>query len=102
MSSHLPRPSPPRRALDNDRVSNLDSEVKSPLDADAMTGVNGSLVEGFDGIVCDLDGVVYRGQAAVPHAVDSLLSALSAGVLVVYATNNASRARRYSALSLGK
>jgi len=78
--------------LDNDRVSNLDSRVKSPLDADAMTGVNGSLIEGFDGIVCDLDGVVYRGQAAVPHAVDSLLSALSAGVLVVYATNNASRA----------
>jgi len=53
--------------------------------------VKGSLVEGFDGIVCDLDGVVYRGQEAVPHAVQSLLSALSAGVRVVYATNNASR-----------
>ena len=52
---------------------------------------NGSLLDGFDGIVCDLDGVVYRGHEAVPHAVESLLSALSAGVLVVYATNNASR-----------
>jgi HAD superfamily hydrolase (TIGR01450 family) len=52
----------------------------------------GSLIEGFDGIVCDLDGVVYRGHEAVPHAVESLLSALSAGILVVYATNNASRA----------
>ena len=52
---------------------------------------NGSLIEGFDGIVCDLDGVVYRGNEAVPHAVDSLLSALSKGVPVVYATNNASR-----------
>ena len=53
---------------------------------------NGSLIEGFDGIVCDLDGVIYRGHTAVPHAVESLLSALSNGVHVVYATNNASRA----------
>ena len=52
----------------------------------------GSLIEGFDGIVCDLDGVIYRGHEAVPHAVESLLSALSTGVHVVYATNNASRA----------
>ena len=49
------------------------------------------LVSGYDGIVCDLDGVVYRGREAVPHAVESLSSALSAGVPVVYATNNASR-----------
>jgi len=58
-----------------------------------MTGpdVMGSLLEGFDGIVCDLDGVIYRGHEGVPHAVESVLSALSAGVLVVYATNNASR-----------
>jgi len=51
-----------------------------------------TLIEDFDGIVCDLDGVVYRGQSAVPHAADSLTSAIAAGVLVVYATNNASRA----------
>lgn len=50
-----------------------------------------SLIGGFDGIVCDLDGVVYRGHEAVPYAVESLLSALSTGVKVVYATNNASR-----------
>jgi glycerol 3-phosphatase-2 len=50
-----------------------------------------SLVDGFDGIVCDLDGVIYRGHDAVPYAVESLSSALSTGVLVVYATNNASR-----------
>jgi glycerol-1-phosphatase len=58
-----------------------------------MTGhsAGGALIGGFDGIVCDLDGVVYRGDEAVPHAVDSLLSALCAGVRVVYATNNASR-----------
>jgi glycerol 3-phosphatase-2 len=59
-----------------------------------MTGprAEGSLIRGFDGIVCDLDGVVYRGKAAVPHAVESLSCAIAAGVHVVYATNNASRA----------
>lgn len=51
----------------------------------------GILVERFDGIICDLDGVVYRGSEAMPYAVESLLSALSAGVRVIYATNNASR-----------
>ena len=49
------------------------------------------LIEGFDGIICDLDGVIYRGHAGIPHAVESLVAALSAGVAVVYATNNASR-----------
>jgi HAD superfamily hydrolase (TIGR01450 family) len=55
-------------------------------------GAEPSLIERFDGIVCDLDGVVYRGPEAVPYAVESIMSALSAGVRVVYATNNASRA----------
>ncbi|QIM21060.1 HAD-IIA family hydrolase [Phycicoccus sp. HDW14] len=42
----------------------------------------------YSAVVCDLDGVVYRGPSAVPHAVGSL-TALE--VPVVYATNNASR-----------
>jgi glycerol 3-phosphatase-2 len=94
---------PPRvgqyRELDNGQVSNLDPGAQSPDEtvvtsptASPTARANGRLIEGFDGIVCDLDGVVYRGHEAVPHAVESLLSALSAGVPVVYATNNASRA----------
>ncbi|MBR7742085.1 HAD-IIA family hydrolase [Phycicoccus sp. BSK3Z-2] len=43
----------------------------------------------FDAVVCDLDGVVYRGPSPVRHAVEAL-SALE--VPVLYATNNASRA----------
>jgi len=46
-----------------------------------------SLVGRYAGVVCDLDGVVRRGSAAVPHAVEQL-TALT--VPVVYATNNAS------------
>ena len=46
------------------------------------------LVDHYSGVVCDLDGVVYRGPEAVDHAVEAL-SGLS--IPVVYATNNASR-----------
>lgn len=56
-----------------------------------VASTQGPLIGGFDGIVCDLDGVIYRGHEAVPHAVESLSIALSSGVRVVYATNNASR-----------
>jgi len=58
----------------------------------------------YQGLVCDLDGVVYRGHVAVPHAVESLL-ARGDTVGLVLATNNASRptaevARQLSALGL--
>ena len=46
------------------------------------------LVERYAAVVCDLDGVVYRGPEAVDHAVTAL-TALT--VPIVYATNNASR-----------
>ena len=47
-----------------------------------------TLVARYDAVVCDLDGVVYRGPTAVPHAVE-VLGPLE--VPVIYATNNASR-----------
>lgn len=50
-----------------------------------------ALVEGYAGLACDLDGVVYRGSAAVPHAVDALTRCVAGGRPVVYLTNNASR-----------
>lgn len=46
------------------------------------------LVDGYAAVVCDLDGVVYRGPDAVEHAV-AALTALT--VPIIYATNNASR-----------
>lgn len=49
------------------------------------------LFERYRGIVCDLDGVVYRGHEAVPHAVEALETVRAAGVGIAYATNNASR-----------
>lgn len=47
-----------------------------------------ALIDDYDALVCDLDGVVYRGRAAVAGAVQALGRS---AVPVVYATNNASR-----------
>lgn len=46
------------------------------------------LVDRYSALVCDLDGVVYRGPTAVPHAIEALRTS---PVPVIYATNNASR-----------
>lgn len=50
-----------------------------------------ALISTYRGLVCDLDGVVYRGPAAVPGAVQTINQVTADGVGVVFATNNASR-----------
>ncbi|WP_312872298.1 HAD-IIA family hydrolase [Amycolatopsis dendrobii] len=54
-------------------------------------GEAGPLLARYRGLICDLDGVVYRGASAVPHAVETLNEAAERGLSVVFATNNASR-----------
>ncbi|OMH23482.1 haloacid dehalogenase [Tersicoccus phoenicis] len=49
------------------------------------------MIDRFDGVLCDLDGVVYAGPNALPHAVESLTRLVEEGVAVGYVTNNASR-----------
>ncbi|MFJ3322695.1 MULTISPECIES: HAD-IIA family hydrolase [unclassified Curtobacterium] len=46
--------------------------------------------DGVDVVLTDLDGVVYRGRNAIPHAVEALTRA-SLTARVGYITNNASR-----------
>ncbi len=47
-------------------------------------------LNGVDLLLADLDGVVYRGAEAIPHAVESINRA-SESCTVAYITNNASR-----------
>jgi 4-nitrophenyl phosphatase len=42
----------------------------------------------FDGLVCDLDGVIYRGDRAIPGAVETIAELRRRGVRVVFCTNN--------------
>jgi len=64
------------------------SATSEDLHTDLPTG---SLAAGYEGLICDLDGVVYRGPAAVPGAVETLNDLGAEGLGVVFATNNASR-----------
>ena len=57
-----------------------------------MTGaVDAAPLDGVDVVLADLDGVVYAGHAAIPHAVEALNAAAASGRRLGYLTNNASR-----------
>jgi HAD superfamily hydrolase (TIGR01450 family) len=47
--------------------------------------------DAYDVALLDLDGVVYRGPHAVPHAVEALAAARARGMALAYVTNNAAR-----------
>ena len=53
--------------------------------------MNGALVDGYDLVILDLDGVVYLGDQPIAGAVDALARLRERGVARAYATNNASR-----------
>lgn len=56
-----------------------------------LRGCERALTEAYDTALLDLDGVVYAGGAAVPHAVEALAAAREEGMRLAYVTNNAAR-----------
>ncbi len=48
--------------------------------------------DGYDGLLCDLDGVVYAGAEPIPQAVATLNALIQQDVPVAFVTNNASKA----------
>lgn len=56
-----------------------------------MAAQGRALVDGYDAVLLDLDGVVYVGANAVPGAVATIAQLRGRGVAVAYLTNNASR-----------
>ncbi|GAA3100681.1 HAD-IIA family hydrolase [Streptosporangium carneum] len=50
-----------------------------------------TLIDPYDTLLLDLDGVVYLGHDAVPGAPEALREAADRGVRLAYVTNNASR-----------
>ena len=56
-----------------------------------LLGSNEPLQTAFDAALVDLDGVAYRGPYAIPTAPPALAAARTAGMGIVYVTNNASR-----------
>ncbi len=59
-----------------------------------MTDDADLLAERFDALLFDLDGVIYVGPAAVPHAAEAIRRVRDLGVECGFITNNASRSAR--------
>jgi glycerol 3-phosphatase-2 len=58
-----------------------------------MGGVNVAkrLIDGYDSLFADLDGVIYEGGKAIAHAIPTLVELKTAGLPLAYVTNNSSR-----------
>lgn len=56
-----------------------------------MSSTADRLIDRFDHLLLDLDGVVYRGREAVPGAVAALARARERGCALSFVTNNAGR-----------
>ena len=54
-----------------------------------MSAVEGDSLVGLDGLVCDLDGVLYRGAEPVEGSPEAINRLRALGVHVVFCTNNA-------------
>ncbi|MDT0321988.1 HAD-IIA family hydrolase [Streptomyces sp. DSM 44918] len=72
-------------------VDSVDGTSEGTVPGTAPRGCARPLHEVYDTALLDLDGVVYAGGEAVPHAVDSLRAARKAGMRLAYVTNNAAR-----------
>ncbi len=60
------------------------------------------LIDAYDSLLLDLDGVVYLGNQAVEHAIESINRAEAEGFKIGYVTNNASRRPEVIAEQLSK
>ena len=57
------------------------------------------LIDNYDGLLLDLDGVVYRGSEAIPGAIETI-NTLQGKLPIGYVTNNASRTQQQIAEQL--
>lgn len=69
----------------------MNSVTSTDRRASLLTASTGTLLDEHDVLLLDLDGVVYVGPDAVPHAPAALRAAVDAGLRLGFITNNASR-----------
>jgi len=58
--------------------------------------------KGFKAVVFDLDGVLFRGHKALPHAAETVAKLRKLGLKVFFFTNNATKTRMQYARKLGR
>ncbi len=83
----VPEPEEPVEIVDLQQV--LDSDITGARTQ--LRDSRGVLIEQFDGLVLDLDGVCFEGTNPIPYAGESLEKASQEYVPLAFATNNASR-----------
>ena len=64
-------------------LASMPSTIKKPVPPSST----------YDGIVCDMDGVLWRGQEEIPRSIDALNVLKERGKSVVFVTNNSSTTR---------
>lgn len=72
------------------RLTPVDRDDRRELREVDVSALGGQLADQYDALLLDLDGVVYRGPIAVPHAAE-VLGDLAGAIRLAYVTNNASR-----------
>ncbi len=65
--------------------------MSAPDDTGRSAEATGSLVDAYDAVLFDLDGVLYRGSETVPGAPEAVEEVRRRGVRVAFVTNNSSR-----------
>jgi len=76
-------------------------QVEQSTNGLVLRASTGPLVDAFDALLVDLDGVVHLGDQPIPRAVDGLIAARTRGLKIAFVTNNASRTPNDVAESLG-
>lgn len=64
--------------------------------------MSGALIDAHDGVLFDLDGVLYAGAGAVPGAVEAVTALKDRGLRCAFVTNNASRSAEQVAAHLSE
>ena len=55
-----------------------------------------------DAVICDLDGVLYRGEESVPGAGEALTALAGAGIQLHFVTNNSTKTASEAAVKIGR
>lgn len=66
-------------------------KTRAAAEANSAAAVVAKLWGKYDTLLADLDGVIYEGKNAIPHAVETINALEESGTKVGFVTNNSSR-----------
>ena len=84
------------------QIIDIDEILEADVDhtSTSLRGSREALVDRYDALVLDMDGVCFEGTDPIAHASESITKAKDSGLGLAYATNNASRTPKEAAEKL--